>query len=431
MISIVAVAVVDRRRRRAGRRRARGRRRVLAGRPAAAGARGGPGGRAADAGLADVVRRGHLAGLSPIDDVRGHRGVPLGRRSDAGPARARRGRGVIADGPTTAPTRGQRRAPSRSTPTAGGASSTSCARTSGSPGPRSAATPATAARARSGSTASRCLVPRRGGPGGGAARRDRRGPRGAARSPPLQAAFLACGGAQCGACTPGMLMAADDLLARSPSPTDAEVLDGLGGVLCRCTGYTAILEAVRGAAREPSRTAEQPAVGHAVGARIARTDGVEKVTGSERFGDDLDHTGVLAAPRRPLAARPRTVHRRRPRSLHERHPGLVRVLAAADVPGDNLFGIYATGKDQPVLADGLVRFRARRCSRWSATRRRSSRSTTTRSRSPGSPRRPLMGIDAALAPEARPPPRGLARATSSSKGSCGWATPTPPSRPPP
>src|SRR4051794_34529564 len=50
----------------------------------------------------------------------------------------------------------------------------------------------------------------------------------------LQRAFLEAGAAQCGICTPGMLMAAEDTLARHPAPTDGEVLDGLGGVLCRC-----------------------------------------------------------------------------------------------------------------------------------------------------------------------------------------------------
>ena len=74
----------------------------------------------------------------------------------------------------------------------------------------------------------------------------------------VQAAFLACGGAQCGACTPGMLVAADDLLARSPAPGRAEVLDGLAGVLCRCTGYTKIIEAVEAAAARAD-TAAQPA----------------------------------------------------------------------------------------------------------------------------------------------------------------------------
>jgi carbon-monoxide dehydrogenase small subunit len=65
---------------------------------------------------------------------------------------------------------------------------------------------------------------------------------------PVQAAFVAHNGAQCGFCTPGMLMAATDLLNRHPSPTDLEIRDGLAGNLCRCTGYAKILDAVHEAA---------------------------------------------------------------------------------------------------------------------------------------------------------------------------------------
>jgi len=60
----------------------------------------------------------------------------------------------------------------------------------------------------------------------------------------VQEAFLACGGAQCGICTPGMVLAAVSLLAQKPSPTDAEIRVGLAGNLCRCTGYMRIFEAV-------------------------------------------------------------------------------------------------------------------------------------------------------------------------------------------
>ncbi len=173
----------------------------------------------------------------------------------------------------------------------------------------------------------------------------------------LQAAFLACGGAQCGACTPGMLMAAGDLIARTPNPTDAEVLDGLGGVLCRCTGYTSIVDAVRATASGAVVDAPAPAVGAAVGARIARTDGLAKVTGAELFGDDLPADGAwhLRAVRSPHVHARFRVGDLAP--VRARHPGLVRILAAADVPGDNRYGIYATGKDQPVLAEGYVRYR--------------------------------------------------------------------------
>jgi aerobic carbon-monoxide dehydrogenase small subunit len=66
---------------------------------------------------------------------------------------------------------------------------------------------------------------------------------------PVQQAFLKCGGAQCGICTPGMLMATVQLLQKHPSPTLEQVREGLGGNLCRCTGYTRIFEAVLEAAR--------------------------------------------------------------------------------------------------------------------------------------------------------------------------------------
>jgi len=62
-------------------------------------------------------------------------------------------------------------------------------------------------------------------------------------------AFLECGGAQCGICTPGMILAACHLLNTNPKPTSEEVREGLSGNLCRCTGYSQIVEAVMEAAR--------------------------------------------------------------------------------------------------------------------------------------------------------------------------------------
>ena len=60
----------------------------------------------------------------------------------------------------------------------------------------------------------------------------------------LQEAFLHCGGAQCGICTPGMLMAATHLLANNPTPSSADIREGLAGNLCRCTGFIRIFESV-------------------------------------------------------------------------------------------------------------------------------------------------------------------------------------------
>jgi carbon-monoxide dehydrogenase small subunit len=69
----------------------------------------------------------------------------------------------------------------------------------------------------------------------------------------LQTAFLECGGAQCGICTPGMILASYGLLNKKPDPTLDEIREGLSGNLCRCTGYMQIFDAVAQAARRRNR----------------------------------------------------------------------------------------------------------------------------------------------------------------------------------
>jgi carbon-monoxide dehydrogenase small subunit len=77
---------------------------------------------------------------------------------------------------------------------------------------------------------------------------------------PLQEAFLQCGGAQCGICTPGMLMAATQLLSVNAHPTMTEIREGLAGNLCRCTGFTRIFESVIAAtAKNREERVEEPA----------------------------------------------------------------------------------------------------------------------------------------------------------------------------
>lgn len=73
---------------------------------------------------------------------------------------------------------------------------------------------------------------------------------------PVQQAFLRAGAVQCGFCTPGLIIAAHDLLTRTPRPTDSQIREALAGNLCRCTGYQSILAAVRLAAPQLNGDAE-------------------------------------------------------------------------------------------------------------------------------------------------------------------------------
>lgn len=168
----------------------------------------------------------------------------------------------------------------------------------------------------------------------------------------LQAAFLRHGAAQCGICTPGMLMAAAALLAHEPRPSEAEAEAALGGVLCRCTGYRKIIAAVCDAWREAT-----PVTQGGVGDRIERLDGAAKVAGSDRFGADLWHRDGLVV---------RAIRSPHPAARFQfgdlagwaaARPGVAAVFTAADIPGRNAFGVIPAFADQPALAEDQARFR--------------------------------------------------------------------------
>jgi CO/xanthine dehydrogenase Mo-binding subunit/aerobic-type carbon monoxide dehydrogenase small subunit (CoxS/CutS family) len=178
-----------------------------------------------------------------------------------------------------------------------------------------------------------------------------------AKGEALQQAFLSRGAAQCGICTPGMLVAAAALLEHDPAPSREAIADALGGVLCRCTGYAKIIDAVADAAAGIITRHESPEQGHAVGSAIVRLDGGPKVGGSERFGAD-------AVPPDALWVRAvRSPHHRAAFRLGDlegyaaAHPGILRILTASDIPGRNVFGVIPPFADQPVFAEGEVRFR--------------------------------------------------------------------------
>jgi carbon-monoxide dehydrogenase small subunit len=112
---------------------------------------------------------------------------------------------------------------------------------------------------------------------------------------PLQTAFIEFGGAQCGICTPGMLLSAHELLARTPGrvPSDAEVRDALAGNLCRCTGYQKIVDAVRAAARRSLTSSSD------------RDSGRKKPAKKTASGNATKKAGKRTATRTAAAARNR------------------------------------------------------------------------------------------------------------------------------
>ncbi|MGO4557516.1 molybdopterin-dependent oxidoreductase [Rhizobiales bacterium 3FA27D7] len=179
----------------------------------------------------------------------------------------------------------------------------------------------------------------------------------------LQASFLRHGAAQCGICTPGLLVTATALLEKNPHPSEAEVRDALGGILCRCTGYRKIIAAVMDVAamelahRDTDLDFRLPEAGKAVGASPIRLDGVPKVTGAEKFGGDSFPENALAV----LVLRSPHHHARFAfgdlDAWVKAHPGVAGIFTAADIPGRNRFGVIPAFADQPALAEGMARFR--------------------------------------------------------------------------
>lgn len=171
---------------------------------------------------------------------------------------------------------------------------------------------------------------------------------------PLQQAFIDAGAAQCGICTPGFLLSAKALLDHTPQPSVDEIKRALSNTLCRCTGYTKVIEAVQLASVEgrPSPEALASNGSSTIGKSVPKSDGVDKVTGkamysADMYMDDMLYGQVL------WSAHPHAEIVSIDTSAAEAMPGVESVLTAKDVPGLNLFGVITV--DQPVLAEDRVR----------------------------------------------------------------------------
>ena len=169
----------------------------------------------------------------------------------------------------------------------------------------------------------------------------------------LAESFLHHGAAQCGICTPGMMVTATALL-RNNGASDAQAIeDALGGVLCRCTGYRKIVDAVLDAGGPAANAGDDDRVG----AAIPRVDGRAKLSGSERFGDDVapvDALGlrVLRAPFHHASFTFGDLT-----AYAGAKPGVDLILTANDIPGRNCFGVIPPFADQPVFAEQVARFK--------------------------------------------------------------------------
>lgn len=174
--------------------------------------------------------------------------------------------------------------------------------------------------------------------------------RNSAEGEALAQAFQNHGAAQCGICTPGMIVSAVAWMRSGKGTAE----DALGGVLCRCTGYRKILDAVNEAATGGGPLLEGTGD---IGSSIRRLDGAAKVAGSERFGDDIagKDAAVVRVIRSPFA---RASFRFGDVEGFLTHTdGIVAVLSAKDVKGRNCFGVIPPFADQPVFAVSETRFK--------------------------------------------------------------------------
>lgn len=161
---------------------------------------------------------------------------------------------------------------------------------------------------------------------------------------PIQQSFLAHGAVQCGFCTPGMINSTRSILEESADRSEEEIRQGLSGNLCRCTGYSKIVEAVRSVSH-PTDSAESD--------DAYKIDGVAQVTGSAQYTDDFYLPRMLYGKilRSPHAhARIKSIDV----SKAEKLPGVVAVMTGKELP--KKYGILPSSQDENVLCIDKVRF---------------------------------------------------------------------------
>jgi len=163
--------------------------------------------------------------------------------------------------------------------------------------------------------------------------------------------FVSAGASQCGFCSPGIVMKAEALLAKKPTPSRDEVARALLGNLCRCTGYTKILDAVElVAAARRGEPLPEPVSDARVGSRAPRYQGTELALGDLLYVGDMQSPAMLHGALR-FSDHPRTRILRIDTNRARAHPGVVAVATAADVPGERVQGLLTRDWRQ-LVAEG-------------------------------------------------------------------------------
>ncbi len=180
---------------------------------------------------------------------------------------------------------------------------------------------------------------------------------------PLQKSFVKHGALQCGFCTPGTIMAAKALIDRNPAPARGQIVDALGGNLCRCGSYSRIIRAIEGwqefegpgldtaphAGGERDQERDLAVVGHG----LTRYDGPDKVSGRARYTADIRLPGMVFGKILGSSV-PHAIIRRIDTSRAEALPGVLAVITGADVP-DTRYGVSPARYDEHILAKERVR----------------------------------------------------------------------------
>lgn len=176
---------------------------------------------------------------------------------------------------------------------------------------------------------------------------------------PLQRAFINHGAIQCGFCTPGMVLSALALINRNPDPSEEEIKDALSGNLCRCTGYTSIIKAVKNwkkylTLKEPPPQSYDLETYKIVGKSMPRVDAADKVTGRAKFTADYYFENMLYG-KILYSPIPHGLIKRIETRKTETLPGVKLVLTGKDVP-DITYGVNPPRYDEHVLAKERVRY---------------------------------------------------------------------------